>query len=168
MCPVAAGSLRQPGLLRFPPSLIRSRKRTPLEVPLKRDLFHLSIPVLDLESSRQFYVDGLGATAAGQRSPEWLDLFLWGHQLTLHHQPEQVLSPEQRGVRHFGVVLPWEEWEEAVRLLREREIGFVDEPSIRYAGTPEETAKVHLEDPSGNLIEIKAYRNFKATFGIAE
>jgi uncharacterized protein len=135
---------------------------------LKSTHFHLSIPVLDLDASRQFYVDGLGAVAASERDPRWLDLFLWGHQLTLHHQPEQVLSPDQRGVRHFGLILPWEEWEEMVRLLRERGIGFVDEPSIRYVGTPEESAKVHLEDPSGHLIEIKTYRNFKAVFGISE
>jgi uncharacterized protein len=123
---------------------------------MKRPMFHLAIPVKDLESSREFYVEKLGAVA-GRSNPEWLDVFLWGHQITLHRQPDQVPSREARGVRHFGVILPWEEWEESVRTFRERGVVFVGEPSIRYAQTPEAEAKLHLEDPSGNLIEVKAW-----------
>jgi extradiol dioxygenase family protein len=37
--------------------------------------------------------------------------FLWGHQITFRLRPDEVLAPDQQGKRHFGVVLPWAEWE---------------------------------------------------------
>jgi uncharacterized protein len=79
--------------------------------------------------------------------------------------PEQVPTASERGVRHFGVILPWEEWEESVRTLRERGTGFVAGPVVKYEGTPQEQAKLLLEDPSENLIELKAYREMEAVFG---
>lgn len=40
--------------------------------------------------------------------------------------------------------------------------------SIEQAGTEEEHGKLYLQDPSGNVIELKAYRNVQRTLGLAE
>ena len=79
--------------------------------------------------------------------------------------PEQVLSREQQGRRHFGVVLPWSKWEQLAGQLRSGGISFLREPEILQADTPQEQAKLYLEDPSNNVIEIKAYRNLSRTLG---
>ena len=128
----------------------------------ERYIFHLAFPVADLNTSKQFYVRILGASI-GRENTEWLDILLWGHQITLHLRPDEVLSRERQGKRHFGVVLPWSEWQRLAERIRTEGIAFYSEPEVLLEGTPEEQAKFYLEDPSYNIIEIKAYRNFGAT-----
>jgi hypothetical protein len=59
-----------------------------------RHIFHLSIPVADLAAAKRFYVDVLEAQV-GRENEEWLDILLWGHQITLQRRPDEVL-PLQR------------------------------------------------------------------------
>jgi len=121
-------------------------------------ILHLSLPVRDLEESRHFYVDVLGCAPArvGDRA---LDVFFFGCQVTLHERPAEVLTPEQRGVRHFGVTLPQDRWRELVDRLQAEGAPFVREPAIDYAGTPHEQRKAMVSDPSGNAIELKTYKD---------
>jgi extradiol dioxygenase family protein len=121
-----------------------------------RYIFHLSIPVSDLAAAKRFYVDVLGATI-GRENDEWLDVLVWGHQITLQRRPLDVLPLERQGKRHFGVVLPWSEWERLATRIRAGGAGFLSEPLVSRPGTPEAQAKFYLADPSHNVIEIKAY-----------
>jgi extradiol dioxygenase family protein len=73
-----------------------------------------------------------------------------------------------QGKRHFGVVLPWDEWEALADSLQGRGVPFLGAPSVELAGTPNEQAKFYLEDPSHNLIEVKAYRDVAATLGVSD
>ena len=132
---------------------------------MNRRIFHLSIPVTELSSSKQFYVDVLGATP-GREMQDWLDVLLWGHQITLQHRPDEVLPLDKQGKRHFGVVLPWAEWEREVERLERLRVGLLGSSSIEQAGTADEHGKLYLSDPSGNVIEIKAYRNVERTLGL--
>lgn len=129
-----------------------------------RPMFHLALPVADLAAAERFYVGVLGARV-GRANAEWLDILLWGHQITLHHRPTEVLPANLQGKRHFGVVLPWGDWEQLAAELRDGGQVFLAEPTVSRAGTPEEQAKFHLADPSNNIIEIKAYREVEAVFG---
>lgn len=122
-------------------------------------IFHLSFPVRSLAAARDFYRTMLGATV-GRDSGQWCDILLFGHQLTLHERPDEVLSPEARGVRHFGVVLPWEEWQALGERLRSRGCPFVVEPTVLHSGSDQEQGKFLFCDPSDSLIEIKTYRSF--------
>ena len=123
-----------------------------------RAIFHLSFPVRSLPESIAFYRDCLGAEL-GRVSHAWTDVVLFGHQLTLHAQPAQVLPREARGVRHFGAILDWPAWE----ALRARVLAYdpqlADGIRLLRAGEPEEHAKLLIEDPDGNLVELKAYRS---------
>ena len=123
-----------------------------------RHIFHLSIPVSDLALAKRFYVDVLGASV-GRENSQWLDILLWGHQITLQCRPSEVLPPEQQGKRHFGVVLPWAIWENEVQRVRATGTSFMAEPAVLRSGTAEEQAKFYLSDPSHNVIEVKAYRD---------
>ena len=130
---------------------------------MQRPIFHLSFPVRDLAAAKTFYCDFLGASI-GRDNDQWTDILLFGHQLTLHHRPNEVLPPELRGVRHFGVILPWHDWEALGTRLQQKGFDFVRPPTISDAGTMEEYGKMLFCDPSDNLIEIKAYKN-AAFFG---
>jgi extradiol dioxygenase family protein len=132
----------------------------------ERHIFHLSIPVTELQSAKRFYVDVLGAKA-GREQPDWLDVLLWGHQITLQHRPAEVLPRDKQGKRHFGVVLPWAEWQSEVARLEQRGEGLLGASSVEQAGTADEHGKLYLSDPSGNVIEMKAYRDVERTLGLA-
>jgi extradiol dioxygenase family protein len=129
-----------------------------------RHIFHLSIPVADLDAATRFYVDVLGARV-GRTTDDWLDVLLWGHQITLQRRPGDVLPPEAQGNRHFGVVLPWAEWEALAARLRARGTPLLSPPAVTNAGTAQEQGKIYLADPSHNVIEIKTYRDLAATIG---
>ncbi len=132
-----------------------------------RHIFHLSIPVADLEAAKRFYIDVLGATV-GRENDAWLDVLLWGHQITLQCKPDEVMPLAQQGKRHFGVVLPWDEWEREAARIRATGTPFLGEPKVLLNGTPEEQAKVHLADPGNNIIEVKAYRDVTGTLGVMQ
>lgn len=122
-------------------------------------IFHLSFPVEDLEQSLAFYTGELGGVV-GRREETWADIALFGAQITLQHQPQDVLSPMPRS-RHFGATVAWREWKE----LTGRLSAFVEGPRLDHTGTEREQAKAMLSDPSGRLIEIKAYRHPEAVLG---
>ena len=121
--------------------------------PPGQPIFHLSFPVHDLDEALRYYTGVLGG-AVGRREQEWADVALFGAQLTLRQSPADVLEPMPRS-RHFGATLPWRDWERLVGALDD----FVEPPRIDHPDTPREQAKAMVRDPSGNLIELKAYRH---------
>ena len=122
-------------------------------------IFHLSFPVVDLDEALAFYEVVLGGVR-GRREPEWADVALFGIQLTLQHRPGEVTVPMPRS-RHFGATMPWDEWEALIGRLAD----FVEQPRVDWEGTEREQAKAMVQDPSGNLIELKAYRQPHAVLG---
>lgn len=126
---------------------------------IDQPIFHLSFPVRDLEEGVAYYARMFGAVP-GRREQAWADIALFGAQLTLQHVPGDVLDPMPRS-RHFGATLGWSEWESLVAPLSD----FVEPPRIDYQGTEHEQAKAMVQDPSGNLIELKAYRHPEKLLG---
>ncbi len=119
-------------------------------------ILHLSIPVRDLGEARAFYVEVLGCEPARAQDGA-LDVFFFGCQLTLHERPDELLPPEMQGVRHFGVAVARDRWEDLIDRLRSEGTPFVREPALEFAGTPREQRKAMVADPSGNAIEFKTY-----------
>lgn len=124
-------------------------------------ILHLSLPVRDLDESRHFYVDVLGC-APGRVRDGWIDVWFHGMQITLHEEPGQLLRPEQRGVRHFGVTLSPRELEALLQRLGSYPVEWLAERSTEHRGTPREQTKAKIADPSGNAIELKAYADVSA------
>jgi extradiol dioxygenase family protein len=127
-----------------------------------RPIIHVSIPVSDLQESVDFYVGELGAEV-GRRMGSATDILVFGAQLTLHQDPEHVSCPMPR-TRHFGATLAWAEWEQMAQRFTGSEL-VVEGPEVSYAGEPTEQGKFMLADPSGNLVEIKAYRSPQHVLG---
>jgi hypothetical protein len=127
--------------------------------------FHLAFPVTDLPSTRQFYTHLLGAEE-GRCSQTWVDFNFFGHQLTAHLQPQPQpeistnwVDGDAVPVRHFGVILNWEDWQALAERLRLAGTAFVIEPRIRFAGEAGEQATLFIRDPSGNALEFKAFQS---------
>lgn len=123
-----------------------------------RPIFHLAFPFRNLEESKNFYVTTFGAKV-GRVRDKWLDIFLFEGQITLHERPSEVLPIGEHGVRHFGAILAWSDWEVLANRLDEMRVQFKVKPNVSGVGTDAEQTKMLLSDPSGNVIEVKAYRN---------
>jgi len=134
--------------------------------------FHLAIKVRDLESARAFYGELLGCPE-GRSSDSWVDFNFFGHQLVCHvHQVQDDGQPSTRPgsnvvddhdvpVPHFGAVLELHTFETLSQKLKAAGLKFIIEPYIRFKGQPGEQATMFFLDPSGNAIEIKAFRNIR-------
>ena len=126
--------------------------------------FHLAFPVRDLEEARGFYA-GLLDCPTGRESSEWIDFNLYGHQIVAHLAlPEKNASTnkvdgEDVPVRHFGVILAWDDWHALAERLKAAGTRFVIEPGIRFQGKVGEQATMFFMDPSGNALEFKSFRD---------
>ena len=132
--------------------------------------FHLAIPVQNLELTRTFYRDIL-LCEEGRSSDHWVDFNFFGHQLVLHQKddfkPQRISNPvdgHDVPVPHFGVVLTWEDWHQLVERLKTNKTEFIIEPSTRFRGKPGEQATMFFNDPEGNALEFKAFKDIKQLF----
>src|SRR5262249_20265667 len=101
----------------------------------------------------------------GRANDDFVDVWFFGMQLTLHEAPDQVLSDEQRGVRHFGVTLDAEELRVLLDRVRANGAVFLSDTTTDYAGTAREQTKAKILDPSGNAIELKSYVDVETALG---
>lgn len=133
--------------------------------------FHLAIPVHDLPAARRFYGEVFGLSE-GRSSTQWVDFDFYGHQLVIHEnrgmpRPENAHNPvdgHDVPVPHFGIVLPWAQWESLAERLKSFGVKFVIEPYIRFRGQVGEQATMFLLDPSGNALEFKAFKDLGQLF----
>lgn len=133
--------------------------------------FHLAIPVRDLELCRNFYKKALSCKE-GRSDKHWVDFNFFGHQLVIHqkegYEPPKKASNPVDGhdvpVPHFGVVLDWDQWHELRDRLLEAQINFVIEPYIRFEGQVGEQATMFFNDPEGNALEFKSFKDMKELF----
>jgi extradiol dioxygenase family protein len=132
--------------------------------------FHLAIPVHHLESCRVFYRDIIGCQE-GRHSDHWVDFNFFGHQLVIHlkeNSQDSVSTNPVDGkavpIPHFGVVLPWDTFSTFSKELQQKGIEFIIEPYIRFKGQAGEQATMFFNDPSGNALEFKAFKNMDQLF----
>ncbi|MEM9410583.1 MAG: VOC family protein [Planctomycetota bacterium] len=133
--------------------------------------FHLAFPVDDLESTREFYCKLIGCSL-GRTSEHWIDFNMFGHQVVAHcssTKPQQEPFPsgvdgKDVPIPHFGVVLEWDIWHQLSQRLRSANVNFIIEPYIRFEGEVGEQATMFLQDPSGNSLEFKSFKDFNQIF----
>lgn len=132
--------------------------------------FHLAFPVHDLEVTKDFYENILGCTV-GRTSATWIDFNLFGHQITAHLSPAEtqtaqvnLVDTKQVPVRHWGVILDMQQWQELAERLKQQNIQFIIEPYIRFKGEVGEQATLFFLDPSGNALEFKAFQQDASIF----
>ena len=132
--------------------------------------FHLAIPVHNLSECRKFYTNTLNLKE-GRSSDHWVDYNFFGHQLVIHYKQKStedtktnLVDGKDVPVPHFGVVLPWEAFDEFSKLLKSKGIKFIIEPYIRFEGQIGEQATMFFKDPAGNALEFKAFKDKSQLF----
>jgi hypothetical protein len=127
--------------------------------------FHVAFPVRDLKSTKEFYTTILGCSV-GRTSDHWIDFNLFGHQVVAHLSPKEAgmvdtgdVDEKKVPVRHFGVILEWNQWHEFADKLKAKNVQFIIEPYIRFKGEVGEQATMFLLDPSDNALEFKSFKD---------
>ena len=134
-----------------------------------RPRFHLAFPVDDLGHAKDFYT-GVLECAVGRESERWVDFDFHGHQITAHlvdRVDEPGVNPvdgDAVPVRHFGAILPWDDWQQLAARLEGLGVDFLIKPRTRFAGDVGEQATMFLRDPAGNALEFKAFRDERQIF----
>jgi extradiol dioxygenase family protein len=133
-------------------------------------LFHLAFPVDDLKKARAFY-GGLLGCPEGRSADDWVDFDFYGHQIVAHLAPSEVghratsaVDGDDVPVRHFGAILPMDEWNALAKKLREAGTKFIIEPHVRFKGQAGEQATMFFLDPCGNALEFKSFADLSQVF----
>jgi extradiol dioxygenase family protein len=132
--------------------------------------FHLAFSVKNIEATKKFYVDVLGGTVT-KSTGHWLNVNFFGHQLSIHENPQmksdrKTITVEDKEVplHHFGVILKKSDWEILAKKLKKLKIKFLIEPKLKHEKQVCEQAIMFLKDPSGNGIEFKCFTDPKHIF----
>jgi uncharacterized protein len=123
-----------------------------------QDVFHLAIPVRDLDEAHGFYVEQLGCKLA-RRYPDRITLDFFGDQLVCHLSDAWDRSPDLYP-RHFGVTFrERDDFDRLLALAHRRCVPFLRDVQTRFEGLVEEHLTFVLRDPSNNLLEFKYYHD---------
>ena len=132
--------------------------------------FHLAFPVLNIQETKDFYGNVLGCKI-GREDKKWVDFDFYGHQLSAHLRPEELKETKKNSVdgksvpvRHFGVILSWDEWHNLSSKLKKDNIDFIIDPYVRFEGEIGEQATMFFLDPSGNALEFKSFKDPNQVF----
>ncbi|MEL0008358.1 MAG: VOC family protein [Flammeovirgaceae bacterium] len=127
--------------------------------------FHLAFPIKNIDETKVFYKKFFNSKI-GREDKKWVDFDFYGHQLSAHVRPEELKDTKKNSVdgksvpvRHFGVILGWDEWHKLSAKLKENNIDFIIEPYIRFKGETGEQATMFFLDPSGNALEFKSFKD---------
>jgi len=132
--------------------------------------FHLAIPVKNLSESKDFYENVLECKL-GRESDEWADYDFFGHQLVIHVDPNHEgkahhneVDGKSVPIPHFGVVVPWDQFDLFSKNLKKNGVEFVIEPYTRFENLPGEQKTLFFYDNSGNALEFKSFKNMEMLF----
>ena len=128
--------------------------------------FHLALPAGDLKETEKFYTEILGCKIGNREEGKWVDIDFWGNELTLH-KTETKLPRERHDVDmgkvpvpHFGVHLSPEVFKKIKNNIEKHDkINYLDNPYTRFKGQKEEQETFFIEDPHGNVLELKTMKN---------
>ena len=133
-------------------------------------IFHLAIPAKDLDEARTFYGKALKCEEYNS-SESWVAYKFFGHQISIHRNPyfqghrfANIVDGHSVPVPHFGVILDWDEWHKLAEKLKKAKVRIMVEPQMRSSYKGEKHATMFFLDPTGNAIEIKAYKSREQIF----
>jgi len=67
-------------------------------------------------------------------------------------------------VPHFGVIIPWDDFDKFADNISKNNIQFIIEPYLKFKGLPGEQKTLFFYDNSGNALEFKSFKNMDMLF----
>ena len=131
--------------------------------------FHISLPCLDIDVTKRFYVDKLGAFL-GRSAVNWLDIDLFGNQITFTKSGRFDFSFQNYSFEgkilpsfHFGVILDITTWCKVYSKVNAESIEVFDEINF-LKNKRGEHISFFVKDPNGYMVEFKSFSNDSEMF----
>ena len=132
--------------------------------------FHISLPCLDLERTKDFYVNRIGGHL-GRSGINWLDIDLYGNQITFTKSGRIDFSYQNYSFEgkilpsfHFGVILDITLWGTIYAKVNAENIEVFDEITF-LKGKKGEHISFFVKDPNGYMVEFKSFSSATEVFG---
>ena len=131
--------------------------------------FHLAFPVSNIKETKKWYTKILGCSV-GREAERWIDFNFFGHQISAHLSESSdsithnQVDSKQIPSRHFGIILTPSDWNTLSKRLNKLKINFKIKPHTRFKGEKGEQSTLFIEDPSGNCLEFKSFKNDEMIF----
>lgn len=138
---------------------------------MKKYAFHLSLPCGDLEMTKAFYIDKLGAKL-GRNNNNWIDINLYENQITFtksgnfqfnyksYRFGNQILPSF-----HFGVIVDTDMWGKLYSKLFQMNLEVTTEATFLENKIGEHLS-FFIKDPNGYMLEFKSFKNENEVFRI--
>ena len=131
--------------------------------------FHLSLPCLNLEETKNFYLNILGA-GLGRFSKNWIDIDLFSHQITFtqcakfeFEYPQYTFEGKVLPSFHFGIITGVDLWNALYDKLKIHSSEGIEEGTF-LKNEPGEHHTFFVEDPNGYMIEFKCFKDQSEVF----
>ncbi len=132
--------------------------------------FHLSLPCLDVEETKAFYLDNIGASS-GRQNENWIDINLFGNQITFtkagkfdFNNPNYVFEGKILPSFHFGVIIDKQTWSKIyAKLTQNKELSVVAQ-ALFLQDRPGEHSSFFIKDPNGYMLEFKTFSQTDSIF----
>lgn len=132
-------------------------------------VFHLALPCKNIEATKEFYTNILGATQ-GRKADKWTDINLYGNQLTFTEAgtfsfdfKNYKLGNNILPSFHFGVIISVDEWDKLYTKLFKSNQEVTTEVTFMQNKIGEHLS-FFITDPNGYMIEFKSFKNHKEVF----
>lgn len=134
-----------------------------------KNLFHLSLPCTNIEETKLFYTETIGAVL-GRHTNNWIDIDLFGHQITFTQagkfnfsNPNYVFEGKILSSFHFGVILSVETWGTVYSKLNDLNLELVTQTTF-LKNKPGEHLSFFVKDPNGYMLEFKSFKEPEQVF----
>mgnify|MGYP001264382512 FL=1 len=124
---------------------------------------------MNIKETKKWYTKILGCSV-GREAERWIDFNFFGHQISAHLSESSdsithnQVDSKQIPSRHFGIILTPSDWNTLSKRLNKLKINFKIKPHTRFKGEKGEQSTLFIEDPSGNCLEFKSFKNDEMIF----
>lgn len=124
--------------------------------------FHLALPCVNINKTRMFYKDILGAEI-GRSDIKWADINLFGNQITFTECGSFKFECQSYNFNgnilpsfHFGVILQKKEWERVLAGIKSKDITIMSQIGFLENKVGEHQS-FFIKDPNDYTVEFKCF-----------
>ena len=134
--------------------------------------FHLALPCMNVNKTRDFYVDVLGGKI-GRSTLKWADIDLYNHQITFtecgpfkFECKSYSFNGDILSSFHFGIILGKEEWQTMLDKLKSNKKNLIISEVTFLENKTGEHKSFFVKDPNDYTVEFKCFANSKEVFQV--